>query len=623
MGEETSLVDCFDDLIALQEILIDDSEQEFLQFVINQEDCRLQWCAAVEECKKLQAALEKTQKALIASENSLHCARRMLDKERQRRRQFEEENLALERLVARIRDCHVPLQNQLNEEIEEILHSAARSARNSIAGSLRLSTISDATGSILTDLSVTRSEDNCMINLDGMSLRSGKNWKQQRPSYGGGDVLPTKCRRSSIRLSNNHIIEAAEEWDHLEATNTVCVSRRLFNDAYLMESSEYKENVTEAAPNVRETRMSSSTHNRSSISTWTMARNSGSVWLAPDAGMSFEAIKRINCRQHCFEEKTVLKREECTPCGKRINFGKIALKCGDCKVVCHTACKDEVSLPCAPLGSTPAAKKVKKVSIADYAPAVAPMIPSIVIHCVNEVESRGLNEVGIYSVTVSEEDVKFLKEKFLEGKGAPNLHGYDIHVVCGVLKDFLRSLTEPIISFSLWDDFGKAAESTDALDSVALLYHLISELPRPNRDTLAYLIIHLQKVASCRECKMPAKNLVEEFEPTIFGCTYSNISPEEINNDIRVHHKVIKALMKIPTEYWSSFIKPDSNTLNTPQCEIPYGTPSTEKCGTPATVIKNRAWNQRGSGRLFSSSNRWKGMRFFDSPTVKHSCDNA
>jgi Rac GTPase-activating protein 1 len=37
------------------------------------------------------------------------------------------------------------------------------------------------------------------------------------------------------------------------------------------------------------------------------------------------------------------------------------------------------------------------------------MIPSIVIHCVNEVESRGLNEVGIYRVPGSDKEVKLLK----------------------------------------------------------------------------------------------------------------------------------------------------------------------------------------------------------------------
>jgi Rac GTPase-activating protein 1 len=48
-------------------------------------------------------------------------------------------------------------------------------------------------------------------------------------------------------------------------------------------------------------------------------------------------------------------------------------------------------------------------TIADYTPHTAPMVPSIIVHCVNEVEHRGLNEVGIYRVPGAEKDVRGLK----------------------------------------------------------------------------------------------------------------------------------------------------------------------------------------------------------------------
>ena len=47
--------------------------------------------------------------------------------------------------------------------------------------------------------------------------------------------------------------------------------------------------------------------------------------------------------------------------------------------------------------------------MADYAPGTSPMIPAIVIHCVTEIERRGLNEVGIYRVNGSEKEIKDLK----------------------------------------------------------------------------------------------------------------------------------------------------------------------------------------------------------------------
>lgn len=47
----------------------------------------------------------------------------------------------------------------------------------------------------------------------------------------------------------------------------------------------------------------------------------------------------------CFK---VIKPESCVPCGKRIKFGKVSLKCRDCRVVSHPECRDRCPLPCIP-----------------------------------------------------------------------------------------------------------------------------------------------------------------------------------------------------------------------------------------------------------------------------------
>ena len=104
------------------------------------------------------------------------------------------------------------------------------------------------------------------------------------------------------------------------------------------------------------------------------------------------------------------KAEYCQPCGKRIKFSKVALKCKDCRATCHPECREGVPLPCIPNAVTPG--KVQMGLISDYTPKIAPMVPAIVVHCTNEVEARGLNEVGIYRVPGSEREVKELKVRF-------------------------------------------------------------------------------------------------------------------------------------------------------------------------------------------------------------------
>jgi Rac GTPase-activating protein 1 len=82
----------------------------------------------------------------------------------------------------------------------------------------------------------------------------------------------------------------------------------------------------------------------------------------------------------------------------------------------------------------------------------------------------------------------------LRGKGIPNLTQIDVHVLCGCIKDFLRSLREPLIPLALWSDFSNAVQSIDSPEQCQrALFDAIHKLPQPNRDTLAYLIQHFQR----------------------------------------------------------------------------------------------------------------------------------
>lgn len=69
----------------------------------------------------------------------------------------------------------------------------------------------------------------------------------------------------------------------------------------------------------------------------------------------------------------------------------------------------------------------------------------------------------------------------------------DIHVLCGVLKDFLRSLKEPLLTRALFGAFALAADLTKDEESLSMMFEAIAELPDANKDTLAYLMLHLRK----------------------------------------------------------------------------------------------------------------------------------
>lgn len=69
-----------------------------------------------------------------------------------------------------------------------------------------------------------------------------------------------------------------------------------------------------------------------------------------------------------------------------------------------------------------------------------------------------LSQVGLYRVSGHERVVKELKEKLIRGKTLPPLNKVeDINVIAGVLKDFLRNLPEPLLTFHLNKAFMEAA----------------------------------------------------------------------------------------------------------------------------------------------------------------------
>ncbi|KAL1444223.1 hypothetical protein MTO96_045613 [Rhipicephalus appendiculatus] len=269
------------------------------------------------------------------------------------------------------------------------------------------------------------------------------------------------------------------------------------------------------------------------------------------------SAEKLVSRHHTFCPKTVIKTETCGPCGKRIKFYKTACRCSRCNAICHRECKLQVPLPCIPVGDTPkrgGAGSRRGTLIADHAPSTAPMVPALVVHCIQEVERRGLDCVGIYRVSGSEREVREIRERFQQGKGVPNLFKADIYAVCGVLKAFLLSLRESLVTKSLWHTFVSATE-LDHEDRVWAMWQAVMQLPPANRDTLAALVLHLQTVAAHPEAKMPLSNLARVFAPTVVGCSVNDTaSVPNLFLEMEQQNQVMEMLLSLPADYWNQLL---------------------------------------------------------------------
>ncbi|CAM5146750.1 unnamed protein product, partial [Eretmochelys imbricata] len=123
--------------------------------------------------------------------------------------------------------------------------------------------------------------------------------------------------------------------------------------------------------------------------------------------------------QHLFTSKTVIRPEPCAGCGARARFGRVVLRCKQCLLLAHPECRGRCPPLCAP-GPRP---QPRQGVLADFAPPTAPLVPALVVHCVSEVERRGLTETGLYRVPGAEPLVREWRQKLLRAKGGAALAG--------------------------------------------------------------------------------------------------------------------------------------------------------------------------------------------------------
>ena len=83
----------------------------------------------------------------------------------------------------------------------------------------------------------------------------------------------------------------------------------------------------------------------------------------------------------------------------------------------------------------------------------------------------------------------------------------NVHVLCAVLKSFLASLKEPLVTWTMRESFTRIAYVTDDTDVQTSVCVLVPELPQPSRDTLAFLVLHLQRFLVCRNSYPPIPSL--------------------------------------------------------------------------------------------------------------------
>ncbi|XP_061557719.1 active breakpoint cluster region-related protein isoform X2 [Phycodurus eques] len=145
-------------------------------------------------------------------------------------------------------------------------------------------------------------------------------------------------------------------------------------------------------------------------------------------------------------------------------------------------------------------------------------VPYIVRQCIEEVEKRGIDEVGIYRISGVATDIQALKTAFDTNTKdiLVMLSDMDINAIAGTLKLYFRELPEPLLTDRLYPAFMEGISLSDPAAKENCMMHLLRSLPDPNLMTFLTLLEHLKRVAEKEPLnKMSLHNLATVFGPTL------------------------------------------------------------------------------------------------------------
>ncbi|XP_030033652.2 rho GTPase-activating protein 100F [Manduca sexta] len=155
------------------------------------------------------------------------------------------------------------------------------------------------------------------------------------------------------------------------------------------------------------------------------------------------------------------------------------------------------------------------------APHAAP-VPLIVRRCVEEIERRGLDIIGLYRLCGSASKKRVLRDAFERNARGVELSPDsvpDINVITGLLKDYLRELPQPLFSRCLYqmtlDALGVCLPD-DREGNARLMASIVECLPRAARATLVFLLDHLALVVAAQDRnKMSPQHLAVALAPPL------------------------------------------------------------------------------------------------------------
>uniref|UniRef100_A0A3B4FQ26 Unconventional myosin-IXa-like n=1 Tax=Pundamilia nyererei TaxID=303518 RepID=A0A3B4FQ26_9CICH len=234
---------------------------------------------------------------------------------------------------------------------------------------------------------------------------------------------------------------------------------------------------------------------------------------------------------HIFKSTQYSIPTYCEYCSSLIWMMDRACVCKLCRYACHRKCCSKMTTKCSKKYDPELSSRQFGVELSRLT-SEERTVPQLVEKLINYIEMHGLYTEGIYRKSGSTNKIKELRQGLDTDVSSVNLDDYNIHVIASVLKQWLRDLPSPLMTFELYEEFLRAMGQPDKREVINGVYSVIDQLSRTHLSTLERLIFHLVRIALQEETnRMSANALAIVFAPCILRCPDS-IDPLQSVQDI-------------------------------------------------------------------------------------------
>ncbi|XP_051808586.1 unconventional myosin-IXa-like isoform X11 [Acanthochromis polyacanthus] len=234
---------------------------------------------------------------------------------------------------------------------------------------------------------------------------------------------------------------------------------------------------------------------------------------------------------HIFKSTQYSIPTYCEYCSSLIWMMDRACVCKLCRYACHRKCCSKMTTKCSKKYDPELSSRQFGVELSRLT-SEERTVPQLVEKLINYIEMHGLYTEGIYRKSGSTNKIKELRQGLDTDVSSVNLDDYNIHVIASVLKQWLRDLPSPLMTFELYEEFLRAMGQPDKREVIRGVYSVIDQLSRTHLNTLERLIFHLVRIALQEETnRMSANALAIVFAPCILRCP-DTIDPLQSVQDI-------------------------------------------------------------------------------------------